>query len=213
MAMLARLHNRLHNRLLWRGRGHDVTIDGWGSRLYDRLARWLFGGFYRRIAADVGAVAPAGGTVLDVGTGPGLLLVELAAVRPDLRITGIDLSADMVTLAQRNVRRTGHDSRVDVRQADVAALPFPDATFDLVVSSLSMHHWGSVAPAVTELGRVLRAGGTLWIYDLQTLPDDALTAAVSDVFGGPPQRGLRRGGGLPWRWLARWSATRPAATA
>ena len=209
--MHARLHNRLHSGFLWRGAGHDMTIDGWASRLYDRVARWLLRGFYRRLAAEVGEVAPAGGTVLDVGTGPGVFLVELAGRRPDLRITGIDLSTDMVALAERNVRRAGHAARVDVRAADVASLPFPNATFDLVVSSLSMHHWGSVAPGVTELARVLRPGGALWIYDFRTLSDDTLTAAVNDTFGGPPHRSLRRTNRLPWPQLARWTVSLPTA--
>jgi ubiquinone/menaquinone biosynthesis C-methylase UbiE len=211
--MQARLHNRFHNRVLRRGAGHDMTIDGWASWIYDRFARWPLRGFYRRLAAEVSAVAPNGGTILDVGTGPGMLLVELAERRPDLRITGIDLSTDMVVLAERNVRRAGHAARVEVRTADVAALPFPDGTFDFVVSSLSMHHWGSVAPAVTELARVLRPGGALWIYDFRTLSDDTLTAAVNDAFGGPPHRSLRRTNRLPWPQLARWTVSLPVPPA
>lgn len=205
--MLARLHHRFH----WRGPGHDMPIGGWVSQVYDRLARWPLRGFYRRVAAETAAVVPAGGTVLDAGTGPGLLLVELANRRPDLRITGVDLSTDMVAIAQRNVARAGHSARVDVRAADVAALPFPDASFDMVVSTLSMHHWGAVPPAVSEFARVLRPGGPLWIYDLRTLPDDTLAAAASAAFGGQPLRRTVRGmNHRPWRVCARWTVTRPA---
>jgi ubiquinone/menaquinone biosynthesis C-methylase UbiE len=204
--MLSRLHNRSH----WRGPGHDRPISGRGSQAYDRLARWVLRGLYRRIAAETAPAIPPGGVVLDVGTGPGLLLVELAARRPDLRITGIDLSTDMIELARRNVRRAGYDDRVEVQAADVAALPFPDAAFDFVVSSLSMHHWGSVPPAMKELARVLRPGGTLWIYDVRTLPDATPAAAFQDAFGTPAHRAVRRGGGVLWRLLARWSVTRPA---
>jgi SAM-dependent methyltransferase len=60
--------------------------------------------------------------VLDVGTGPGVLLVEIGRRRADLRLTGIDLSADMVAAARRNLRAFGE--RAEARTADVADLPF-----------------------------------------------------------------------------------------
>ncbi len=177
-------------------------------------AGWTLRWLYRHLAAETGAAVPAGGTVLDAGTGPGLLLVELARQRPDLRLTGVDLSTDMVAIAERNVQRAGLSDRVEVLPADVAALPFADATFDLVVSTFSMHHWGDVPPAVAELARVLRPGGALWIYDLRTVPDDALAAAAREAFGGqPPRRALPRVGRLPWRLYARWTVTRPATAA
>lgn len=204
---------RIHNRLLWHGAGHDKTIDGWGSKTYDLLVgRGLLRGFYRRIAADIAATAPSGGAVLDAGTGPGRLLVEVARRRSDLHITGIDLSDDMVAIAQRNVEHAGQRTRVEVRRANVADLPFADGSFDLVVSTLSMHHWGAVPPAVAELARVLRPGGSLWIYDLRTLPDDTLSAAANDMFDGQPlHRTVPRMGRLPLRPYARWAITRPAA--
>ena len=201
---------RIHNRLRGHSGGHDMTIDGRGSKVYDLLVgHGLLRGFYRRIAAEIAATVPAGGAVLDAGTGPGRLLVELARRRPDLRITGIDLSNDMVTIAQRNTQRA---SRVEVRQANVADLPFADGSFDLVVSTLSMHHWGAVPPAIAELGRVLRPGGSLWIYDLRSLPSDDLAAAANEAFDGQPlRRTLPRTGRLPLRPYARWAITRPSS--
>lgn len=206
------LTQHLHPRF-WRGAGHDIPIHGRHSHVYDRVARRAMRWFYRRLAADVAPVPPAGGTVLDVGTGPGLLLVELARQRPDLRLSGIDLSDDMVALAGANLRREGLDGRVEVRQSDVAALPYPDASFDLVVSSFSLHHWGEVAPAVRELARVLRPGGTLRIYDLRSVPGGPLTAAVvetKELGGQVPRRTLPKLGRLPLRLVACWTLTRPA---
>ena len=60
---------------------------------------------------DISATAPRSGAVLDVGTGPGVLLVELARHRPDLRLTGIDLSADMVERASANLARSGEKKK------------------------------------------------------------------------------------------------------
>ncbi len=98
------MHNLMHGR---RRRNLPGLFQGRSSRVYDFASRRLLRPVYRRLADDIAAVAPEGGAVLDAGTGPGVLLVELATRRPDLRLTGIDLSADMVEAARRNVARFG----------------------------------------------------------------------------------------------------------
>jgi ubiquinone/menaquinone biosynthesis C-methylase UbiE len=160
-------------------------FQGRSSRTYDFVARRLARGFYRRLADDVAQTAPQGAALLDVGTGPGVLLAEIARRRPDLRLTGVDLSADMVSAARRNA------APAEVEVGDVTDLPFPDASFDLVVSSLSLHHWDDPRAAVPELARVLRPGGSLTIYDFRFAPFDALADAARDrsLFTGPaPER-------------------------
>jgi ubiquinone/menaquinone biosynthesis C-methylase UbiE len=80
----------------------------------------------------------------------------------------------MVTLANRNLQAAGPSAPAEVRQDDVAALPFDEAAFDLVISTFSIHHWAAVTPAVTDVARVLpRRGGRLWIYDLRAISRDA----------------------------------------
>jgi ubiquinone/menaquinone biosynthesis C-methylase UbiE len=64
-------------------------------------------------------------------------------------------------------RRQDPSHRVTFTVGDVAALPYPDATFDLIVSSISQHHWADVEGAVRDLRRVLHPGGRLWIYDVR----------------------------------------------
>src|SRR5262245_15224671 len=124
------------HKLMHRSRRNVPAIfEGRGSRVYDFVARRLMRGLYRRLAEDVANTAPRAGAVLDVGTGPGLLLVELATRRPDLQLTGVDLSADMVAAANKNIAAFG--DRATVRTANVTDLPFPDRSFDLIVSSLS----------------------------------------------------------------------------
>ena len=153
-----------------------VSFDGRRSRIYDFAARRLLRGFYRRLADDIAATAPQGAAVLDVGTGPGVLLVELARRRNDLQLTGVDLSADMVSAATRNLRAVGGTAQV----GSVTDLPFPDRSFDLIVSSLSLHHWEDPEAAVPELARVLRPGGRLLVYDFRFAPFDALARAARE---------------------------------
>ncbi|MGK5534090.1 class I SAM-dependent methyltransferase [Streptomyces sp. URMC 129] len=166
------------------------------SESYDRTARWALGGLYRRVAADVAADAPAGASVLDVGTGPGRLLHELAGLRADLALTGIDVSPGMVEVGRRAARDRGLGDRVDLRVGDVAALPFPDGSVDVVVSTLSMHHWPDLGAAAGELARVLRPGGQFLIYDFRFAPVgralDALRAQPAFAHGRAVREPVRR---------------------
>jgi len=177
------MHDLVHRR---RQRNVPKAFEGRGSRFYDLVARRLLRGFYRRLAADIAGTAPDGAAVLDVGTGPGVLLVELAGRRPDLTLTGLDLSADMAAAANRNL---GRDA---VHVGDVTHLPFPDGSFDLVVSSLSLHHWDEPGAAAPELARVLRPGGRLCVYDMRFAPFDTLASADFTAPERTPMRTIPR---------------------
>jgi ubiquinone/menaquinone biosynthesis C-methylase UbiE len=146
-------------------------------------------GYYRRIVDDLVDTVPEGGTVLDVGTGPGLLLVELATRRPDIRLIGIDRSDDMVAHAQRNTRDLG--DLVSAQVGDVADLPIPDDSVDTVVTSASIRHWNDLGAAILELARVLRPGGQLYVYDLGISPFGEL-AEVARTHGVLDARPIRR---------------------
>jgi len=179
----------MHGLIHARRRNTPTLFQGRSSRTYDFLSRRVLRGLYRRLATDVAGVAPDSGAVLDVGTGPGVLLVELAARRPDLRLTGVDLSADMIAAATRNLARFGE--RAGARVGDVTSLPFPDRSFDLIVSSLSLHHWDHPEAAAPELARILRPAGQVYIYDFPFAPFDKLadTAQAQSVLNGrPPER-------------------------
>jgi ubiquinone/menaquinone biosynthesis C-methylase UbiE len=103
----------------------------------------------------------------------------------------------MVAAANRNLSQFG--ARATTRVGDVTDLPFPDRSFDLIVSSFSLHHWDDPEAAVPELARVLRPGGRLHVYDFRFAPFEALVAAArarSLFTGQPPQRTLIRTGVL-----------------
>lgn len=135
---------------------HPERYDRHGGRLSRRL--------HDLIVADILAGdLPAGAGVLDVGTGPGRIPRLLAAARPGWRIDGLDVEPKMIEYA----RMQDPGGRVTFTVGDVAALPYPDDTFDLVVSSLSQHHWADVPGGFRDLRRVLRPGGELWIYDIR----------------------------------------------
>ncbi|MBF6301703.1 class I SAM-dependent methyltransferase [Nocardia amamiensis] len=147
------------------------------SRGYDRRATRLLGGLYRLIAADVDAATAPGAWVLDVGTGPGKLVARVGSRRPDLRLHGVDLSPHMIEIAERTLA-----GRAEFSVGDVGALPYPDDSFDLVVSSLSLHEWPEVDRAIAELARVLRPGGTVAIYDFRFVPAAPALSALRQSF-------------------------------
>lgn len=179
-----------------------TTFGSAQSAGYDRRATRLLGSLYRRIAADIDTVTTQGATVVDIGTGPGKLLSNLATRRPDLRLHGIDLSPHMIEIAHRNL--DGHPAELTV--ADVGDLPHPDATIDLAVSSLSMHEWPDLGAATRELHRILRPGGTLTIYDFRFARTAAIQQALRTHFGTVDTETVR----LPWHpvaVIARYRAT------
>ena len=141
---------------------------------YDRHAGRLAARLYAKVVADAAAAGlPDGARVLDAGTGPGRIPRDLAAMRPTWTVDAVDLEPKMIDFA----RRQDTDGRVTFAVGDVAALPYPDETFDLIVSSISQHHWGDVDGGIRDLRRVLRPGGRLWIYDARWALRRALRAA------------------------------------
>jgi ubiquinone/menaquinone biosynthesis C-methylase UbiE len=133
--------------------------------LYDALAAPVLGGFFTRVAHDLVALDPRA-HVLEVGSGPGRLAARLAALAPEIRVTGVDITPEMVARANALAARSGLAGRVAFRVGDVANLPLPDASFDVVVSTFSLHHWPDPGRGLAEIYRVLRPGGVARIYDV-----------------------------------------------
>jgi ubiquinone/menaquinone biosynthesis C-methylase UbiE len=107
-----------------------------------------------------------GGDVLDAGCGTGALTVaarELAG--PHARVVGLDASASMRARTRR--RATGTGTKVELVAGRAEWLPFPDASFDVVVLSLVLHHLppDRAAQAIAEACRVLRDGGRVVVVD------------------------------------------------
>jgi SAM-dependent methyltransferase len=188
-------------------RGHtaagDILIGHAG--VYDTLSWLLLGPLYRRIAADVAAAAPAGAPVLEVGCGPGHLSIRLAR-RHGLEVTGLDLDPAMIARARTNTDRAGNRGgrRPSFLVGDVAALAFPDGSFDLVVSTLSMHHWADPTAGLAEIGRVLRPGARALIWDLRPgvrpHPFGPRHAHIPDPVDHTHGSRLRLVKATPWSW-------------
>jgi demethylmenaquinone methyltransferase/2-methoxy-6-polyprenyl-1,4-benzoquinol methylase len=136
-------------------------FDGLPAR-YDRLAEVLsLGQNGRWRQAMVDAVAKGSPTsVLDVATGPAGVALQLAA-RTRARVTGVDITAQMLRTGVANVARSPQAGRVGLLLARAEQLPFPDECFDAVTFTYLLRYVSSPASTLRELVRVLKPGGVL----------------------------------------------------
>jgi SAM-dependent methyltransferase len=102
-----------------------------------------------------------GFTILDVGCGGGRTVGKLAALAPEGRVHGIDYSAESVAASRRENANAIAAGRVEIEQASVSRLPFPDDTFDLVTAVETQYYWPAPADDMREIRRVLKPGGRL----------------------------------------------------
>jgi SAM-dependent methyltransferase len=180
--------------------------------LYDTLSRLLLSPLIKRIAADVAAVAPDGAQILEVGCGPGHLSIRLAR-QHGFEVTGLDLDPAMIARAQANTDRAvdGGGRQPSFLVGDVAALAFPDRSFDLVVSTLSMHHWADPAAGLAGIGRVLRPGARALIWDFRPgarpQPFGPRHAHMADPVDHTRSSPLRVVNTTPWPWPWRLQLT------
>jgi ubiquinone/menaquinone biosynthesis C-methylase UbiE len=173
-ALLAalRIYNRRPRERLVSHEGLDdpevARAFNWVATLPQmRLLRWFVA---RRAVAMTSA-----GQAADLGCGPGYLVTRLARMAPGLQVTGIDLSDEMLLEAERVAHRSGLGDRTAFKAGDAAQIPFPDDSLDLVVSTLSLHHWSDPVAVLDEVARALRPpqltegqpGGSFLIFDLR----------------------------------------------
>jgi SAM-dependent methyltransferase len=161
------------------------------ATLYDTVTAPLVGRFFARVVGDLTGLAPRA-RVLEIGSGPGRLAAKLAEAAPDLQVTGLDIAPEMVQRASLLAARSGVADRVAFRVGDVAALPFGDASFDVVVSTFSAHHWQTRPPAwprstgcsaqAASLGSTTWPTGSRgWSGTAQASPSSPATAPLTAV--------------------------------
>jgi demethylmenaquinone methyltransferase/2-methoxy-6-polyprenyl-1,4-benzoquinol methylase len=136
-------------------------FDGLPPR-YDRLAEVLSMGQNRRWRRAMVDQAAAGspGSVLDVATGPAGVALALAA-RTTARITGMDITPEMLRAGAANVSGSPYADRVQLLIGRAEELPFSDATFDALTFTYLLRYVADPAATLRELVRVVKPGGTV----------------------------------------------------
>jgi ubiquinone/menaquinone biosynthesis C-methylase UbiE len=108
-----------------------------------------------------------GGYALEVGSGPGYLGLDWLLKTKGTRLAGLDINSDMVAIAGHNARALGLAGRSQHILGTAEALPFDDNAFDAVFTSRSLHEWLNPCAVFTELWRILKPGGKLYMSDFR----------------------------------------------
>jgi ubiquinone/menaquinone biosynthesis C-methylase UbiE len=147
---------------------HDVERFNKWAVTYDRsaLQSLFFAPVHSRILRllDRESDGKRPACLIDVGCGTGRLLAAASSLWPDAQLFGADPAERMVSEANR-LRPS-----LTIALAAAESLPFPDESADMVVSSLSFHHWIDQGKGIEEIARVLRPGGLFCLADHTFLP-------------------------------------------
>jgi len=135
----------------------DTRAENWEETCYPTPVRERLLDLVRAFEVRLGE------RVLDVGTGPGILLPYLRErMGPIGQLCAFDLSLEMI----RQARRKSHTSLDITFQGDVHFIPFADGAFDRVICFAAFPHFDAPAQALREMGRVLKRGGVLLVAHL-----------------------------------------------
>lgn len=112
----------------------------------------------------LGRVLLKEGTALDVGCGPGYLLIEMARIAPRFGLYGLDNSAAMLKIAQENVAKASLTERIKLVEGSAFRMPFKDNFFDVVICTNTLHGIDDLRAFFTEAHRVLKVGGDIRVH-------------------------------------------------
>jgi ubiquinone/menaquinone biosynthesis C-methylase UbiE len=135
-------------------------------RQYDEMARHL----RDKGLIETNAIIKSGidhGRALEMGPGPGYLGLEWLKKTAGTELTGLEISANMIRMAEKNARDYGLEKRVTYVEGSGLKMPFPDDRFDAAFSNGSLHEWGDPIRVFTEIRRVLKPGGRFFVSDLR----------------------------------------------
>lgn len=107
------------------------------------------------------------GICLEIGPGPGYLGLEWLKKTEGTHLTGIEISANMVKLAEKNAEEYGLSNRVNYVVSDARNMPFSNNAFDGVFTNGSLHEWAEPLDIFNEIHRILKPGGVYFISDLR----------------------------------------------
>jgi len=169
---------------------HDVErFNRWAGD-YDRhwMQRIIFEPVQRTVLKLAAEQVPHPGAILDVGCGTGRLLGLAQGQFPRAKLAGVDAAIEMVRQAQAS----NSGGAIRFQQAMAEELPFPNASFDLVFSTMTFHHWSDQSRGIAEIARVLTPGGRWLLAEFVASGFGRLIRSVLRLHQFPERAELRK---------------------
>ena len=148
----------------------DLYLDGeekfgyLGSMVYNfTKASRTIRNFYKFVISDLDKHSFQ--SIMDVGSGRGYILSKIVEMKPQVNALGIDPSPFMVKLADKHARKLGLSKSLKFELGSSRDIPGYQ-TFDVIISTLSFHHWKNKDEAIAFLMKRLNPGGSLLIYEI-----------------------------------------------
>jgi ubiquinone/menaquinone biosynthesis C-methylase UbiE len=139
-------------------------IPGVLASSYEKATQLAIDSYYSQVAEEIVSYFKEG-TILDLGTGPGHLPVEILKRSPAIRIVGVDLSHKLIQMAIDNAMKAGVSDRVSFEVGNASKLRYNNEVFGMVISTGMLHSLKNPVNVLIEMHRVLKTGGEAWIYD------------------------------------------------
>lgn len=124
------------------------------------------------------------GDVLDVGTGTALIPVQLCKQQPFCRVMAVDMAVSMLNLAVYNIEVSGMRERIQLAQVDGKEMVFRDCMFDVVMSNSIIHHLPNPITCVSEMARVVRPTGLVFVRDLMRPDSESELYGLVEAYAG-----------------------------
>lgn len=141
----------------------EEKFGGFTSKAYSLFSGMSYWKYYRAVVNSISMLHP--GSVLDVGCGPGDILVNLAQHDGNTELFGTDPSPQMIRAAEKKIRKKGLEGRITLKQGSSRNIPF-QRKFDLVVSSFSFHHWMQKDESLNHLSGFVSDSGRIVMFEL-----------------------------------------------
>jgi len=139
-------------------------IPGLLATSYEKASRMVIEGYYSQVAGEIVSHIQQG-SMLDLGTGPGYLPIQILNRAPHLKIIGVDLSRKLIDMAKINAQKAGLSSQLSFEVGNSAKLRFDNETFDMVISTGMLHSLKNPVNVLVEIYRLLKDDADAWIYD------------------------------------------------
>jgi arsenite methyltransferase len=142
----------------------------WDREQAEKYGRWMkicsrvvYAPLARKLAKSVASLE-RGSTIVDLGTGPGLLSIELCRLLPQAKVIGVDPSSEVLKIARKNADEASM-SNYETKLGRAEEMPIASSSVNVVVTQSSLHEWENPQKGFSEIFRVLKPGGGLIVKD------------------------------------------------